>query len=177
MIYNNDGTPYKPTGDVRQFDPCNPDNDLFNVWDQEAIRMGGSPVYYYEVFISDAVIDKDYHESRGKVWSQHPVELYAVYEPIASTNTLGTFGIDAPDEMMFELNYKAVLDKVGHPPKIGSRIFTPHLREHWEIVQRNTGEYKMWNVIRIQLICRRFQESLTTGEGRVTQTTPPIKII
>lgn len=177
MIRNEDGTPYRVTSSTQQFDLDNPDNALFNVWDQEAILRGGSPVYYYEVFIAQQSIDMLYQESRSKVWSQHPIELFCFYEPVPCTNTLGLFGIDAPDEMVFEFNYSDVLDKLGKPPKIGSRLFSPHLREHWEVVQCNTGEYRGWNVIRIQMICKRFQESLTTGEGTVTQGQPKYKIV
>lgn len=177
MIRNNDGSPYKVTGVMQQFDPSSPDNCLFDIWDQEAIQRGGSPVYYYEVFITQQSIDPLYQESRAKVWSQHPIELFCFYEPIPSTNNLGMFGIDSPDEMVFEFNYAAVLQTLGKPPQIGSRIFSPHLREHWEIIQCNTGEYKGWNVIRIQMICKRFQESLTTGEGKVTQSVPKYKIV
>jgi len=177
MIRNIDGTPYRVTGNVQQFDPGDPDYDLFNLWDQESIRRGGSPVEYYEVFITQQSIDPLYSESRAKVWSQHPIQLWCFYEPIPATNNLGMFGIDAPDEMVFEFNYAEVLQLLGKPPKIGSRLFSPHLREHWEIIQCNTGEYKGWNVIRIQMICRRFQESLTTGEGKVTQSLPNYKIV
>lgn len=177
MIRNDDGTPYRVTGSTRQFDYSNPDNSLFNLWDQEAIERGGSPVFYHEVFITQQAIDVDYQESRAKVWSQHPVQLYCFYEPIPSTNNLGLFGIDAPDEMVFEFNYRDVLDRLGKPPKVGSRLFSPHLRENWEIVQCNTGEYRGWNVIRIQMICKRFQESLTTGEGKVTQSQPKYKVV
>jgi hypothetical protein len=41
-ILNKDGTPYQLTGSVQQFDPQNPNFDLFNLWDQEAILRGGS---------------------------------------------------------------------------------------------------------------------------------------
>jgi hypothetical protein len=177
MIRNLDGTPYRLSGDLRQFDSSAPEHELFNIWDQEAIRIGGSPIYYYEVFISQENIDPLYNEDRNKVWSQYPVELYANYEPVPSMNMLGSMGIDSPNEMVFELNMKAVLEAIGHPPKIGSRIFTPHLREHWELIQVNTGEYKMWTVLRYEFICKKFQESSTTGEGRVTQNAPVYKII
>jgi hypothetical protein len=89
---------------------------------------------------------------------------------------LNQFGIDAPDEMKFELNYRSVLQNVGHPPKIGSRLFTPHLRENWVIVQRNLGEFKLWGALRIELICQRFQEDVVTGNGKVTQKEPDLKI-
>jgi hypothetical protein len=177
MIRNDDGTPYRTTGSLQQFDQQNPDYALFNVWDQEAIQRGGSPVFYYEVFITQQAIDVLYQESRAKVWSQHPIQLYAFYEPISSTNNLGMFGIDSPDETIFEFNYAAILETLGKPPKIGSRIFTPHLSENWEIIQCNVGEFRGWNAIRIQMICKRFQESLTTGEGKASQSVPKYKVV
>ena len=175
-ILNKDGTPYQLTGSVQQFDPQNPNFDLFNLWDQEAILRGGSPIYYYEVVITDSMIDPIYLEARGKIFSNNPVQLWCTYDPIPSQNLLNQFGIDAPDEMKFELNYRAVLQNVGHPPKIGSRLFTPHLRENWVIVQRNLGEFKLWGALRLELICQRFQEDVVTGEGKVSQKQPDLKI-
>jgi hypothetical protein len=53
--------------------------------------------------------------------------LYCSYDPKNSQNLVNAFGIDAPDELQIEFNYRDVLQKVGHPPKIGSRLYTPHL--------------------------------------------------
>lgn len=177
MIKNPDGSPYKASGTLQQFNPQSSQHKLFNLWDQEAIKQGGTPIYYYEVFIATGEIDPLYIESRGKIFSNHPIELWAVYEPIPSQNFMSAFGFDSPDEMVFEMNAKATLKAVGHMPKIGSRVFTPHLSENWEVIQRNLGEFKMWGALRLQLICKRFQESVTTGEGKVTQAKPNVKII
>lgn len=176
MIKNQDGTPYKVVGDIQQFDPENPEHDLFNLWDEEIIRMGGSPIFYHEVFIQSGTVDPLYWEDRGKIFSNHPIQLYGLYEPIPSQNAMNAFGFDSPDEMLFQFNYKSVLRAVGHPPKIGSRLHTPHLRENWVIVQRSTGEYKLWGALRLEILCQKFQESVTTGEGKVTQKKPDFKI-
>jgi len=176
MLLNSNGQPYKAVGSIQQFDPENPEHCLFNLWDQEIIEMGGSPVFYYEVFIQASTIDRLYREDPGKLWSPVPVQLWALYEPVPSENQQDHFGIDAPTELKMELNYRAVLDAVGHPPKIGSRIHTPHKREDWVIIQRNTGEYKLWGEIRLELYCQRFQESVVTGEGNVTQKKPDFEI-
>ena len=77
---------------------------------------------------------------------------------------------------MFEFNYRHVLQQLKHPPKIGSRIYSPHKREHWVILQRNLEVYKLWGEIRIQVMSQRYQESLTTGEGKVTQREPDFKV-
>lgn len=169
-LLNPDGTPYKTSGNFEQFAPENRNECLFNLWDQEAIKQGGSPIDYFEVFIQTSTMHPLYLEDRGKIFSQIPIQLYGFYEPIPSQNYQNQFGIDSPDEMIFEFNYAAVLEAVGHPPKVGSRIFTPHLRENWVIVQRNLAEFRNWNILRLQLICSRFQESTTTGEGKITQS-------
>ncbi len=178
-IKNLDGSEYTVKGSIEQFDPDDPQHEIFNLWDQEAIRQGGSPILYYEVIISSQNIDRRYGEARGKLFSQFPVSLYCSYDPKNAQNLVNAFGIDAPDELEIEFNYRDVLQKVGHPPKVGSRLYTPHLRENWVIIQRNLGEFKMWGALRLTLICQRFQESTTTGEGKVTQKnpTPKYKII
>lgn len=174
MIKNPDGSTYSCAGTLRQFNPQSNSHNLFNLWDQESIKQGGSPIYYYEVFINSGDIDPLYIEARNKIFSNFPVELWANYEPISSQNFMSAFGVDSPDEIIFELNAKYTLMQIGHFPKIGSRIHTPHLSENWEIVQRNLSEFKMWGTLRLQLICKRFQESVTTGEGKVSQ--PSYKI-
>lgn len=172
MLKNSDGSPYKPIGSLDQFDPDNPERCLFNTWDAEMIKIYGSPIFYYEVFIQTGSLDRVYREDRGKIWSNNPIVLYASYEPIPNQNYQNAFGIDSPDEIIFDLNYRDVLDRVGHPPKIGSRIHTPHRKEDWVIIQRNIGETMLWSQIRIQILCQRFQESITTGEGKVTEKKP-----
>ena len=176
MIRNPDGSEYKVTCSMQQFDPYNPDQDLFNVWDSEAIRIGGSPIFYHELFIQPQGIDPVYKEDRSKLWSPFPVQLYCIYNPLPNQNALGPWGVDAPDEMIFEFNYRDVLRTINHPPIVGSYLYTPHKGEFWEIKQRNDGGFKLWGQLRLQLICQKFQESPITGEGKVKQPQPDFKI-
>lgn len=163
MIRNPNGSCYQLSGSLQQFDPENPEFNLFNLWDQEVIQQGGSPIYYYEVMIQTQTVDPLYIEDRGKLWSPVPVQLWGYYEPVASQNAQGLFGIDAPDEMTFEFNYRDVLKRIGHPPKVGSRLFTPHKGENWVIIQNADDEFKMWGQLRLKIICQKFQESKTTS--------------
>lgn len=175
-LLNASGTPYRTLGCLQQFDPENPVHNLFNMWDEEAIKIGGSPIFYYECLIQTQTIDPLYREDRGKLWCPEPIQLWAVYEPVEQQNFQSMYGIDSQDEMKFELNYRAVLRELGHPPKVGSRIQTPHKNENWIIVQRKVGEFKMWGEIRLNLLCERFQENTTTGEGEIEQKKPNFTI-
>jgi hypothetical protein len=170
-----DGKPYRAAGTLQQFDPDDTQHILFNIWDEDAIRQGGSPIYYYEKHISPSMIDPDYIEARGALVSEKGIELWANYEPLAAQNAMGAFGFDSLNEVVFECNARAVTRAIGHMPKIGSRIHTPHLGEDWEIIQRNLGEFKMWGALRVQLIARQWQESVTMQAGRATQNKPNIK--
>jgi hypothetical protein len=168
-IKNCDGTPYKLTNSLDTFDPKSQEHFLLNSFDSELIQIAGTPILYYELFIQRQTIDYLYREDRGKIWSTSPVTLRGYYEPIPSQNYLNMFGIDAPDEVQFLFNYRDVLKAIGHPPKLGSRIYSVQKGENWEIMQRNVGEFFLWGELRLVLITRRFQESVTTGEGRVVQ--------
>lgn len=177
MIHQRNGIPYRLAGTRQQFNDLNPDLALFDIWDQEAIKVGGSPIYYYEVFIPEQTIDPLYLENRAKIWSTSPIELWCLYEPTAATNTQTAFGIDSPDEMKFEFNYRALLDAIGHKPMIGSRLRTPFLKEDWEIVQMNLGEFKMYKALRADILCKRFQDDAVGGPGIVSQKDIQYKIV
>ncbi len=175
MIKTTCGTPYQLSGSLQTFDPENPEHFLLDVWDEEAIRLGGSPIFYYELFIQPSV-DTLNRENRGKIWAIDPIQLYGFYEPIASQNYMNVFGMDSPDEIKFEFNYRAVLKQIGHPPRLGSRLYTPHKDENWVIVQRTLGDFRLWGEIRLTIMAQRFQESTTDGGGKPTQAHADFKL-
>lgn len=177
MIRRPDGQPYNLKGSLQQFDPDSAAQDLLNRYDEEMIRFSGSPLIYYEVFIQSQTVDPLYLEDRGKLFSPCGVQLWCFYEPPQQQNMSGMFAIDTPDEeIIFELNYKATLKALNHQPKIGSRVYTPHRGENWVIIDTRLDQFKLWGALRLLLHCRKFQETSTTGEGRVTQPQPDFKI-
>ena len=164
-IFNTNGTPYRPSGSLVQFDPENPAHDLFNRLDSEAIRLYGSPLFYYEVFIQTTNIDKLYLEDRSKLWSPIPITIYAYYEPIEPQNPSTAFGIDGPGDVLFECNYRSVLQTIGHVPKRGSRIQSPHLNEFWIVVDTKLAQFQLWGALHLQIVCTRFQETSTDSSS------------
>ena len=172
-IRNCDGTIWQPSASLQTYDPNNPEHALFNSYDAEIIQFGGSPIWYFGVFIQPQTIDPLYREDRGKMWSTNPVQLYGLYEPVAPQNYLNMFGIDSADEIQIQFNYQQLLQTIGHPPKIGSRLLTPQKNENWVIIQRNVGDFFLWGELRLTVIAQRFQESTTTGEGRISQPRNP----
>lgn len=173
-LFNPDGTPYKLAGTRQQYDPTNPDLELYDLWDQEAIEVGGSPIDYYQCMIQVQTVDELYREDRGKLYNPYPVRLWAYYEPPQQSQGSLMQGMDPiGEEVIFEMNKTATLKALGGQlPKFGSRIFTPHRGENWYVVDRKISEFRQYSTLHIQLICQKFPENITTGEGRVTAQRP-----
>lgn len=172
MIKGLDGAPYSVSGSLNVFNSNPEDRALLNEIDAEIIRINGTPIFYYEIMIDSNSIDPLYREARGAIFSQDPIQIYAYYDPITSQNYQNMFGIDSLNMVTFELNYDAVVQAIGHMPLVGSRLFTPHRAENWEIIQRGSSDWKIWSQIRMVLECRQFQESTTRGDGKITQNNP-----
>lgn len=162
---------------MQQFDPNSAAHDLFNRYDEELIKISGSPIFYYEALIQLQTVDKMYMEDRGKLFSPNYKQTYAIYEPPDQQNMSTMFQIDSPEEeIILELNYRAFLRDVGLP-KLGSRVYTPHRGENWIVLDYRLGQFKLWGTLRLQLHCKHFQETTTTGEGNVSQARPDFQII
>jgi len=161
-VFNKDGSAYKPNGSLVQFDPTNPNHDLFNKVDQENILLGGSSLLYRKILIQFETMDRLYLEDRSKLWNPSPVEIFGVYEPVEPQNPSIVHGIDSGESsVMFTCNYRAVLQALGEQPTRGSIIFTPHLKENWVIVDVRLSEFQYWGALHVNLISEKFTKSLT----------------
>lgn len=173
MIYKENGSPYKLTGNIKTFDPQNVDHDLVNSIDQEIICISGAPVEYYKVII-DGRVDELYLEQRQKMFLTKPFSLMAVYEPPPTEQNLGPWTIDSIEEILFNFNKKYFLDIVGERPREGSIVRTCDENIYWEIIQVNINtpneDRMIWGKQRYTVFCRKYQASVTdyspSDEGR-----------
>lgn len=175
MIKNSDGTPYKLKGEFSAYDPENKSLELINKWDQELIRMNGTPVYYYQVIIDTNMIDEVYNEARNKLFNPCFIKMWCNYQPQDQQNLSTLFGMDgSPDEeIILEFNYQSIKNCIPDISKmIGSRIFTPHRRENWIVIDYKLSDFKLWSAFRLLVHCKKFQETSTTSNGEVTKINP-----
>lgn len=169
VIRKQDGTPYILNGDMKIWDTENPDQDLMHSIDQENVELSGSPIYYYKVTIDEGNYDSLYMESRNKVRRQTGIELMANWEPVTPVNEMGSFGIDSPDEIVFNFNVREFREKVGEDlPTVGALIYTPFDKNWWEVIQYNHGaageDFHLWGKYRFAILARKYQESQTDQE-------------
>lgn len=132
------------------------------------IDNAGFPIVVTGVLKPDTKVERLYLEDGCKVFnSQTPILLYGFYDYPSEGNYMNMFGIDAPDEMEIEFNEENVLKKLGMLPEIATVLRIEDAT--WTVIQRKRIYNRFIGRYRLSLTVTRYQESVTTGEGKVAK--------
>jgi hypothetical protein len=140
------------TGDseLSLFDQTNPDINLFNLVDDEIIKLSGSKMYFYKYNQSED-FDPVYMESRNKPISKIPIIVHGHYEPAALTQNLTNFGIELSNDQIFTFNKSYIERKLGRPIIAGD-VLKPFFQDQkYEIVQVAEDSFESYGVY--HLVC------------------------
>ena len=85
------------------FDLENPDIELFNLVDDELIRLSGSELLIYK-FEIDENFDDVFGENRVKAIRQQPILVAGHYDPRMFEENLTEFGIEMTNDQTFTFN-------------------------------------------------------------------------
>lgn len=93
------------------YDKDNEDKNLFNLIDDEIIKLSGSKVYLYKYFESKEY-DPVYMESRGKTIASDPITLFGHYDPRVVEESLGQYGLEHQNDQIFVFN-KSYVERIA----------------------------------------------------------------
>ena len=144
--------------ELNLFDQNNPDINLFNLVDDENIRLSGSKLNIYK-FFRDSNYDEVYLEARNKVISKTPIEVYGFYEPKLLEENLSEFGIELTDDQMFSFNKSYVERKLSrslHPGDVIEPLFQDRKYEVFEVQEESFEIYRVYHLI---CHCRLLRDS------------------
>ena len=144
--------------ELNLFDQNNPDINLFNLVDDENIRLSGSKLNIYK-FFRDSNYDEVYLEARNKVISKTPIEVYGFYEPKLLGENLSEFGIELTDDQMFSFNKSYVERKLSrslHPGDVIEPLFQDRKYEVFEVQEESFEIYGVYHLI---CHCRLLRDS------------------
>ena len=152
------------------FDPGNPDLNLFNIIDDETIRLSGSKLYYYKYFQSEGTIDAVYMEERDKVIHSEPLELFGHYNPTPIEENLSQFGIELTNDQLFVFNKSSIEFSLGRKP-IPHDIIKPKFQDvKYEIFEVQEESFEIYGVYHIICSSRILRDTLTTVDAPVKQS-------
>ena len=157
-----------PSNSLRMFDLNNPDIDLFNMVDDELIRMSGSEMYIYKYEV-DENFDDVYGENRVKAIRQQPILVEGHYDPRAFEENLTEFGIEMTNDQLFTFNKSYIETKLGRP-LIAGDIIQPRFQnvyyDVFEVQQDGFEAYGVYHLVASARVLRDKPEILEDSGGQ-----------
>ncbi len=163
-------TPSNPSksGSMRMFDMNNPDIELFNMIDDELIRMSGSELYIYK-FEADENFDDIYGENRVKAINPIGVLVEGHYDPRAFEENLTEFGIEMTNDQLFTFNKSYIEAKLGRP-LISGDIIQPRFQnvyfDVYEVQQDGFEVYGVYHLVASARVLRDKPQILEDSGGQ-----------
>jgi len=131
------------------FDPNNADINLFNLVDDELIRLAGSKFNFYKYYQTDD-FDPVYMESRNKPIAKNSIVVHGHYDPISMSEELTQFGIELTNDQLFTFNKSYIERRLGRsviPGDIVRPFFQDQNYEIFEVVEDSFEVYGVYHLV------------------------------
>jgi len=130
------------------FDQDNADINLFNLIDDELIRISGSELLYYK-FYQAKDYDEVYLESRSKPIASDPISVYGHYEPKPVEQNLNEFGLELTNDQVFIFNKSYINQQINRDPQAGDIIKPKFQNQKFEIFEVQEDSFQIYGVYHI----------------------------
>lgn len=140
------------------FDQENPDINLFNLVDDELIRLAGSKFYFYKYYQSSEY-DPVYMESRNKPIAKDPIVVHGHYDPASMSEDLTQFGIELKNDQVFTFNKSYIERKLGRSVIPGDIIKPVFQNQKYEIFQVVEDSFEAYGVYHLVCSARLLRDS------------------
>ena len=127
------------------YDEDNPDINLFNIVDDELIRLSGSEMLVYLYYKSESV-DDVYMEERDKVIHFEPVVVNGHYDPKLLEENLSEFGITVENDQLFTFNKSYIVKRLGREIMAGDIIQPKFQNIRFKIFEVQEDHFDIYGV-------------------------------
>ena len=154
--------------ELNLFDPQNPDLSLFNLVDEELIRLSGSKLLYHKYHSSRGTYDEVYLEEREKAISSEPITVVGHYNPTAIEENLSQFGIELTNDQLFVFN-KSYIEQMLHRTPQPHDIIRPKFQNiYYEVFEVQEEEFAIYGVYHLVVSARVLRDSDRVTKGPIT---------
>jgi hypothetical protein len=155
------------------FDQQNADTNLFNLVDEENIRLAGSKMYLYKYYQTDEY-DPVYMESREKPIAKTPIVVMGHYDPISMSEELTQFGVEMTNDQLFTFNKSSIERSIGRriiPGDLIKPVFQDQVYEVFEVVEDSFESYGVYH-----LVCsaKLLRDTTTIQDTPITETSDEV---
>jgi|TARA_R110001583_G_scaffold143278_2_gene295382 hypothetical protein len=150
------------------FDQNNADINLFNLVDDEMIRLGGSKFYFYKYYQSDD-FDEVYMESRNKPIAKTPLIVHGHYEPVSLSENLTQFGIELTNDQLFTFNKSYIERKLGRAVIPGDVVKPEFQEQNYEIFEVVEDSFEAYGVYHLVCSAKLLRDAPDVQDQPLTQ--------
>ena len=156
------------------FDQDNPDINLFNLVDEELIRLSGSELYYYKFLMDEEGYDEVYMENRSKAIISEPVTVFGHYDPTVLEEKLGEFGLEITNDQEFTFNKTYIEAKLRRALLAGDVIKPVFQNQKYEVHQVQEDSFDVYGVYHYRCSATLLRDSQETLDEPLTDRTDDI---
>ena len=150
------------------FDQNNADINLFNLVDDEMIRLGGSKFYFYKYYQSDD-FDEVYMEARNKPIAKTPLIVHGHYEPVSLSENLTPFGIELTNDQLFTFNKSYIERKLGRAVIPGDVVKPEFQEQNYEIFEVVEDSFEAYGVYHLVCSAKLLRDAPDVQDQPLTQ--------
>ena len=161
-------------GQLNFFDPATPDINLFNLVDDEMIKISGSEILYYSYMQGDMQYDPVYMEARNKPLSKEPILVYGHYEPKVLEEALGQFGIELTNDQVFIFNKSYMEQRIKGYLKPGDVLQPKFQNQKYEIIEVQEDSFEIYGVYHLVCAAKLLRDSPDVQDSVITQVSDPL---
>lgn len=158
------------TGELNFFDPVNPDINLFNMVDDEMIKISGSEILYYQYVRGEEQYDEVYMEARNKPLATEPVLVYGHYEPKVLEENLTQFGIELTNDQIFVFNKSYMEQRIRGHLKPGDVLQPKFQNQKYEIIEVQEDSFELYGVYHLVCAAKLLRDSADVQNVPLTET-------
>jgi len=159
--------------ELNLFDPQNPDISLFNLVDDEIIKLSGSKLNYYKYYRNEDY-DPVYMEARDKPVASEPVTVYGHYDPRVLEENLTQFGIEVTNDQLFIFNKSYIERQLDRSPIPGDQIKPEFQNWKYEIFQVQEDSFEAYGVYHMVCSAKLLRDSESVQDTPLTDVSDPI---
>tara|TARA_R110002020_G_scaffold163895_2_gene350088 strand:+ start:2396 stop:2977 length:582 start_codon:yes stop_codon:yes gene_type:complete len=153
------------------FDQENADINLFNLIDDELIRISGSELLYFKFQQTHQDYDEVYLEVRTKPVTSAPIEVYGHYEPKPLEQNLTEFGLELTNDQLFVFNKSYISGKVGRDPIAGDIIKPKFQNQKYEIFEVQEDGFQIYGVYHMVCVAKLLRDEVQVVDEHLTKKT------
>ena len=146
-------------GSLNFFDAENPDINLFNLVDDELIKISGSEILYYQYLQGEDQYDEVYMEARNKPVAKDPVLVYGHYEPKVLEENLSQFGIELTNDQLFVFNKTYMEQRIRGELKVGDVLQPKFQNQKYEIIEVQEDSFEIYGVYHLVCSAKLLRDS------------------